>query len=180
MKEYKSGDTIWWARCGTKEIHPTCPICFGKRQVTLILGNDDHVITPCDYCGRGYEGPKGYIIEWEWVAEYEKTKISGVSIQERDGVRKIDYRIGSGYVAYPEDVFDTENEAKLRTEERVKEHNEELEKKLLQSKEYAHKTYSWHVGYHNFQLKEAQRKIEYHLARAINCKKLAKEDKKSN
>lgn len=88
MKKYKIGDRVWWARCGTREVAHDCPICFRKKRVILILGDDSEVEVECDFCGKGYEGPKGYILEYQWVATPEEVRIDGLNIEENNGGRK--------------------------------------------------------------------------------------------
>jgi len=66
---FKIGDVVYFASAGQRQVDIPCPVCFGKREVTLILGNGDSVELPCDYCGKGYDGPRGYVLEYEYAAK---------------------------------------------------------------------------------------------------------------
>lgn len=48
--EYSVGDKAWWAKYSRVPVKKTCPICYGKMRVTLILGNGNRVETDCSYC----------------------------------------------------------------------------------------------------------------------------------
>ncbi|MEK6880180.1 MAG: hypothetical protein AABY22_11250, partial [Nanoarchaeota archaeon] len=74
-------------------------------------------------------------------------------------------------------IFLTKEEAEIRCQERIKIQQEEEKKKLAWSKEKAHNSYSWHVGYHGREIKRLEKQLEHHRARYINCKLRAKEDK---
>ena len=112
MKEYNINDTVWIAQCGTKQVRHDCPVCYGQLFVTLILGNGDEIRTPCDYCGKGYEGPKGYVLEYEWTAEPRQVTITDKTKREYDGKIEFDYR---SYDAYFNEAYDTKEEAEAKT-----------------------------------------------------------------
>lgn len=164
MKEYKIGDKVWWAHCGTREVQHACPICFGKKKVTLILGDDSEVECECDFCGKGYQHAIGYVIEHDWVAEPKQITIDGISIDHYGDKRTIRYSY-LNYCLYDEDVFDTEEEAKIQCDKKTTEHNENVRKNLYSRAQSSHKSYSWSVGYSKREIKEAQRRIEWHQAK---------------
>lgn len=174
MREYNIDDTVWIASCGQEEVRKDCPVCYGKRFVTLILGNDDEIKTPCDYCGKGYEGPKGYILEYEWVAEPRRVTICNKTKREVNG--KIEYDFGS-YDAYFHEAYDTKEEAEAKTLENIKEREESERKNIEWRKSHNHKTYSWHVGYSLKEIKEAKRKLDWHNQRVVFMGKRAKPSK---
>lgn len=179
MKEYKIGDKVWWAHCDTREVAYDCPVCFRKKKVTIILGDGSLIETPCDYCGKGYEGPKGYEKEWEWVAAPELITIDGVSVDERDGERNVRYS-HCNYSLYPEDVYDTQEEAQKRCEERSAEHAEQQKQNKHARAQSSHKSFSWHVGYSRKKIKELEREIEWHRARVIELTPKIRESKKKD
>jgi len=166
---YNIGDEVWWARCGNRNITKTCPICFGKRQVTLILGNNDTLTLPCDYCRKGYEGPRGYIDEHEYIAQPELITISGMHIDKTFDDNKVEYRYGS-WCPYTADIFDTKEKAVSRCKEKIIELEKEQQTRAEHIKADKNKSYSWNAGYH---LKEAKRHEEnaiYHQKHARLCK----------
>lgn len=174
MKEYNIGDKVWIAQCGQKQVRHDCPVCYGQLFVTLILGNGDEIRTPCDYCGKGYEGPKGYVLEYEWVAETRQVTIMSKTKKETNGKTEYDFH---SYDAYFHEAYDTKEEAEAKTLENIKEHEEDERKRIEWRKSHNHKTYSWHVGYSKKEIKEAQRKLDWHSKRVIFMKNRAKPEK---
>lgn len=170
---FSVGEPVWWAHCGQREVVHPCPVCFGKLRVTVILGNDEAISTPCDYCGKGYDGPQGIEREYEWVASPELVTVCGVST-EQDGSKTVARYKSAGYILDQEDVFSTREEAVARCVERAAEHKADEDKRRTHMKEHSHKSFSWHVGYHRRQIKEAKRQLEWHEARAIACAGLAR------
>ena len=171
---FKVGDTAWWAQNGTVEKTNPCPVCFGKLAVTVILGNGESIQTPCDYCGRGYEGPKGGEKECAWESRPVLFTITGIETQN-DGVKQTArYHAPAGYVIDDEDVFATEEEAAAKCKRNADEHNEQERQRREVIKEQAHKSFSWHVGYHRRCIKDLKRQLEWHEARAIACASRAK------
>lgn len=169
-RELKVGDTIWWAVNRLEHVKVQCPVCFGKLSVTLILGDDSEVITPCDYCGKGYEGPKGVVGEHRWHTAPELITIEQVNAQERDGSRKVEYLAKGNYCIYVADIFETEAEASVACEsKREAQQRQELEQASHRRKSN-HLSYSWAAGYHMREAKEHRRKLEYHEKHAIICK----------
>ena len=61
---YNVGDIVFYASNDSREERIPCPVCFGKLQVIVILGNGTEVLVDCGYCGKGYEGPKGYVTKY--------------------------------------------------------------------------------------------------------------------
>jgi hypothetical protein len=173
MREFQINEIVWHASCGTKEVRHDCPVCFGKLRVTLELGNGERIETLCDYCGKGFEGPRGYVREYEWVADSTPFVVTGKDVSERDGKREVTYR-GANNFAYAADVFETKVEADARCAENIAKHEEDERKRLEWSKENNKKNYSWHVGYHMREAKKARASLEWHEARAVHCKARAK------
>ena len=172
-REFNVGDTIWWATCGTEEVTKPCPICFGKRVVTLILGNDEQVQTHCDFCGKGFDGPLGYLQEYEWRSAVKEVRITGKQVNEMDGNRDVEYRYGS-YVLLPDNIFTNKEDAEARVLELIAKHEAEENDRMTYRKEHNKKSYSWHVGYHKRRAKEARRELEYHEKKAVSLKELSK------
>lgn len=172
MKEYNINDTVWIAQCGQKEVRHDCPVCYGQRFVTLILGNEDEIRTPCDYCGNGYEGPKGYVMgtaEPRQVTITKKTKI------DSNGTVECSYR---SYDAYFNEAYDTKEEAEAKTLQNIKDHEEDERKRIEWRKSSNHKSYSWHVGYSKKEIQRAKQTLDWHEKRVIFMGKRAKPSKK--
>ena len=135
MTNLQINDTAWHASCGTKEVKITCPICFGKLKVILILGDDEWVETPCDFCGKGYSDPLGYINEYQWIAEPRTIVISGVSREETREGCKVTYQTYDNYNIDSDEIFATKEEAMIRCNEKIAERGEEERKRIEWGKE---------------------------------------------
>ena len=166
---YNVGDKVWWAKCGNRDVKKPCPICFGKKQVTLILGNDDTVILPCNYCMIGYEGPFGYIEETKYIAKPKYISITGVNIEKTSDGDKIEYRYGS-YILYENRVFDNKEDALICCEGIKKQVEAEQRTRTEHIKADKKKSYSWNAGYHFSEVKRYEEKAAYHRDMAKICK----------
>jgi len=173
MKKYKVGDVVWVASFEhTKKTKP-CPVCFGELKITLILGNGDQVVLPCDYCGKGYDGPKGYVSDYEYIADAKKEVITAVNITQTAAGEKIEYR-SKHYILYPDKILDTEKDAIQRSNELAAEYKKERETQARHIKNNTNKTYSWNAGYHMRAVKQAKHDLEYHEKMATICKQRSK------
>ena len=157
---YQIDDTVYVAAASAysrKDV--ACPICFGKLSVTLILGNGEHQPVECDFCGKGYEGPRGVVEEYVACSSVEQRIVIGIGKDERGWHVDTGYnvqRIADGNVfAARADAearrivlhADAEQEARRRWEGHVSE---------------GKKKSSWSAGYHRRQLKELRRKAGWH------------------
>jgi len=65
VRIYNVGDKVWHAAFKSIQVEKPCIVCYGEKQVTVILGNGDRVVTPCDYCGKGFDGATGVMRVYE-------------------------------------------------------------------------------------------------------------------
>ena len=176
---FKIGDVIWVPDCGNKQKQVTCPICFGKLRVTLILGNGENVSLPCDYCGKGYEGPRGYVEEHDYVVEATPHTVTGKrSTMTKDG-EAVEYHVGSDTcyrIFKPEDCFATREEAQKAAIAKKAQLDREQNERSEYLKHDQRKSYSWNAGYHLRAVKKAQQDIEYHSKMAQLCKEKARKE----
>ncbi len=171
----KIGDTIYVSKFGSRQFRIDCPVCFGKKVIGLILGNDNVVEMSCDYCRHeGLGSPAtGYITEWRRDAGTEKVCISEIRSRQTAVGEEVEYLAGSR-IYYMEDVFSTEAAALAESEHRATKYNLEQETKAEFVKGKPDKNYSWNAGYHMRAIKNANQKIEYHSKMAKICKARAK------
>lgn len=162
MKEYNKGDKVWVAKFCNEQVKELCPCCYGKCRVTLILGNDEQVVLPCDYCSRGYEAPVGYSMEYQRISAVEEQTIYTKNATETDGVRECNYRTLSDDFWYAEDVFDNKEDAEKRLALKIKEYDESQASSKSHKKQYANKKYSWNAGYHRKCAEKAEKDMLYH------------------
>ena len=159
MREKNIGEKVWWATCENKQVEIDCPICFGKKEVILILGNEQQIKTNCDYCVSGFEPPKGFTIEYQRVSGVREVAITGKEIVENEQGRKVEYSY-QNYILDDQNAFSTKEEAENRVSELIKEYEQyEADRNIHKIKSNQTK-YSWKIGYYKKQLKDAQRNIE--------------------
>ncbi len=177
------GDTIYYATCQNERVSVICPVCHGKLEVTLILGNGDSVILPCDYCGKGYNDPRGYVEEYNYVVTATPFTVTGIEIEQSQNGEKRQYRSGGEhcYHIFEENrCFAIEKEA-LAAAVFIK---EQLDKDQSTRSEYLkqdkRKSFSWNAGYHLRQAKDHRRQAEYHEGKAKLCKARSKEEGKDD
>ncbi len=169
MTKFNIDDTVYLATCRNEEIKVPCPVCYGKLEVVLILGNDDKVTLSCDYCGKGYDGPKGYTREYKFIVAAKPVTITGVDSEKRADGEKIQYR--SGCYVYAEDQLFIKEEDALEKAKEVKAANdEEQNTRAKYIKHNVNKSFSWNAGYHFRCAKREREQAEYHEKKAALCK----------
>ena len=176
-KTYKVGDVVWHAVCEMRSVTKTCPVCFGRRKVVLILGNDDRVSLDCDYCGRGFDAPTGTISEYEYVAKPEQRTITRVDIQETEKGCHREY-LSHSRILYPADIFDTEQEAKEHAARKAAKQRLEEALRCSRSRDYSNKSYSWKAGYYRRMAQDAREDAERYGRHAAICRAHARPQKK--
>ena len=175
MAKFGIGDEVWSAQFSRGiPVRVTCPVCYGKRNVTLILGNGDSVELPCDYCGKGNLGvPTGYDTEYQTINDPEQIIIEGINVEIRGSGEKVEYRAGHR-IYYDENLFSTREEAVLRSDELRKEYEESEKKRADYIKADVKKSFAWNAGYHLRNIKQYEKQIEYHKGKAKLCKEKGK------
>lgn len=174
MKKYNVGDHVWLVHCGTCRVEEICPVCFGEKRVTLILGNRDLITLPCDYCSKGFDFPRGYIVEYRYVSTTEHVMITDVHVAQSINKETIEYISDHGYLR-EEDIFDTEAEALVRCETKTLEMEHERITKSEYIKANTQKSFSWNAGYHLRAAKKSQESVDYHNKMAVICKAKSRE-----
>lgn len=172
--KFNVGDTVWLASCGSKDKQIPCEVCFGAKKVKLTLGNGEECVLDCEYCGKGCEGPKGYIRIYEWAAEPIVGVIKGLSTY--DGV-KYSYTFHNNYSGEEESIFTTKEGAIKKCEEGAIQHAKEQQRCLESQKFNDKKNYSWNAGYHRSEAKRAEKDLKYHTQKAIFMAAKVKEAK---
>jgi hypothetical protein len=163
--KFKIGDEVWYPSDCPRQVRVTCPVCFGKLEVTVILGNDTRVMTPCAYCDHGYEGPLGYTLEYE--NDPKPMRLYVDSIHYKAGL--IEYRAssseGSAYQK-EEEFFTSEADCLPLCAQKYAERVQWQKEHEAHGKNGTVRSVSWQVGHHRQQAKAARWAVEYHEARA--------------
>lgn len=165
MPQFVVSDKAWYAKCQWEPIRQTCPTCFGKKEVTLILGNGESILLPCGGCAPGYNPPTGYISEYDFVVKPEPITITGMNIEIDGGEERVRYNSGS-YCFDDTDVFPTEEEARIKAEAKKKELDEEQRTRAEHIKKNVHKSFSWNAHYHMREAKRHRKDALYHDEKA--------------
>jgi hypothetical protein len=171
--EFKVGDVAWFARWTPRQVTIPCPVCFGNRSVTIVLGDGSPVIVACHYCGSGFDGPRGCTVEYEHDPIAQRVTVREVHVDEQrgaDGVeRSVRYLLGdaAGW-ADAEDLFTDEAEALARAKARTAEVFawEDSAERKRHRKSKALDDAVWAVGYHRREAKRCREEAARHEARA--------------
>jgi len=171
MSKYKIGDSVWWAGITGQEEDVLCPECFGKKFLTVILGDDSKVTIPCVSCIRGYEEPSGKVYYYKRVCNVLNVQINRVEETREE----IEYGIYQSYCVPESEVFDTKEEAEKRAMEISERMNkEEIEK--IHRKEKNNRTWAWNVHYHRDNIKRCEKDLIYHKSKLDYAKIKVKEE----
>lgn len=172
-KQYNVGAEVWYAHYNMVAVKKPCPVCFGRKEVTLILGDNNSMVLPCGYCGHGLDEPRGYTTEYEYVARAEHAIITKVeSVTDGLGEQRR-YYFGGRYAAI-EDLFDTEVAAVARCVVKIAVREREENTRPDRIKAHQAQSYAWNAGYHIRQAAQHRKQAEYHDRKAVLCKARAK------
>lgn len=154
------GETVYWVE---SHIHHgksiPCPMCFGKRFVTIILGDESRTESECGMCSHGLDRATGQAKTWEASATIYSGIITGLST--REGMK---YEVGYKSV-YQHECFNSELEAIPTRDKKLKEAEAQRDQWFKDSFVNCKKSQLWSAGYHRSCIKDAERKIEWHQAR---------------
>jgi hypothetical protein len=87
--------------------------------------------------------------------------------------KTVEYRHNS-YILYDGIICDTKEEAEIERQKIAEAHKATELERLQRGKDNNVKSYSWHVGYHQRQIKESQRQVDYHSKKITYMKAKAK------
>ncbi len=173
MRRFNVGDLVYYAKCRYEQKSIPCPVCFSKREVTLILGNGEPVVLPCNYCAPGYQPPSGFVSEYDYVVEAEPVRIDKIDVEVTREGEHCKYR-SACYVYDDQDLFESETEALLRAQEKKAELDKEQVSRVDYLKKSKKASFSWNAGYHLREARRAREEAERHEEKARLCKERAK------
>lgn len=158
--KYNLGDTVYWIYSSnhySKKI--PCPMCFGKKKVEVILGDNSTIKSECGYCRHGVDFATGTATTWGPHAEIKSGKITGINMSEG-------WKYSVGYSSlYDYELFATEEEAAGPLAERWVEVKKQAEAFFKESFVNATEKQIWSAGYHRQCIERAKQTIEWHEAR---------------
>jgi hypothetical protein len=165
MKTFNIGDVVWIAVVTAVEKSTTCPDCFGKRFLKVILGNDSVVTVDCPECQRGCYGSQGEVRSHEYAPKVEEVTVTGV---EKEGER-LRYRFFGHYNVNDCDVFANREGAEARMVVLAREKSSDDAKRFV-SKEKPTRTWAYNATYHRGCIRRAERELAYHRSKLEVCK----------
>lgn len=170
--KYEIGQQAWMACFEAQEAYIVCPDCAGTGRLRVTFADDTTVSIECSACGPGYNPPTGRIKVYDRRPVARPVTITGVEIT----AGKTEWRTSASYIVQEENLFDNEADCLARAKVIAVEHDL-AERDRVNHKEKPGKTWGWNAHYHRREIKEAQRRIEYHTAKLAVASLKAKEDK---
>lgn len=164
---FEIGRTYYLPKYSPTEKREPCPICYGAKVVTIILGNDERVTVECDGCGIGYESPRGFVNSSVWDAAVHPFTVESVTSMYGD-----DWYLKSkeGDTSNWKTLCETEAEALEESRHHIQKMIDENMRRSATSNKQKLKTKTWHVRYHEDCIRELERKIAWHRAKVSERK----------
>lgn len=160
------GDVRYRACNPSEQVAKPCPICFGKKRVTVILGDDSRQDVECDACGIGFEGPRGFVVEYEQTARTEAVTITGL-VSYREGEWRVRCSDGNDYDLVRLYVNEAQAQAQAEANvEALNAHNYDQRKRRRKGVSKL----AWTVYYHRQRIADAKRQIAWHEAKLCQQK----------
>ncbi len=155
------GQQMWEPIYPPTQVKTKCPVCFGSLAVVVILGNGERVGVPCEACGISYDGPRGYIEEWEYQIGARPFVIASVqSMNGGDWVVVNDV----GWTYSYANLCATEEDAIQRS----REHIESLMERQAEGRRHRRasvKKAAWSIRYHRKQIADLERRLLWHRSK---------------
>lgn len=152
------GDTVFvpWANA-YQEQRVICPICNGKKSVTLILGSGENVPVECDACARGYEGPTGYVEARLPCSGVYELRVTGMEFADGVWVFRVGHDTRKEFEIYS--TYATADACRSSMhEQEAKRAEQNYESRFRNSQGKL----SWTVRYHRSQIKDLERQLSWH------------------
>jgi hypothetical protein len=137
-----------------------CPICAGKKSVTLILGSGEHVPVECGGCGLGYDGPQGTVNVWEPDSGVREDTIRGIKLlgdqwifsAQRESLKEWE-------------VYTAPEPAEMRRKELYLEAEEQAKRSFESQFKEKKKHHGWSVAYHRSGIQRLEKSLAWHRAK---------------
>jgi hypothetical protein len=160
---FEIGQKFWKPITSGEKKRVECPVCFGKLAIIIELGNGERIGVPCDGCGHGYDGPRGWIGEWDYTPGAKPFTIARVKSMH-DGNWSLESAEGGW--AYLSDLYPTEAEALERSRELCAQNHESNMRSRQHGKDKMQRA-GWSIRYHRECIRDLERQIAWHNSRII-------------
>jgi hypothetical protein len=172
--KFQIGDWCWKPSVRAEKSEEPCPICFGRLEVTLILGNGDQIVTECRYCFVGFDGPFGVVPSNEYyVGEAQLKQITGIDTRRADD-GELEYTYWFGGVGTSGPVFKTAEEANEFAVMDAEQRRISWQERKLTEKHREYQSYSSNAGYFLERAEQARKDAERYEAKAKYMKSKAR------
>lgn len=159
------GQQMWEPVYPPQRVRVPCPVCFGKLAVVVELGNGERVGVPCEGCGIGFVGPRGFVEEWRYEASARPFVIASVESMSSRSESDWVVRSEDGTTYNFANLCATEAEAIGKAREAA-EREMERQCDTRQHKRGAElKRAPWSVRYHRKEIANLERKLAWHKAK---------------
>lgn len=146
-----------------------CPVCYGKKKVTLILGNGESQDVSCECCDFGMRGPSGVVSEWGPWSRVVPAAVDSIT-QESSG-----WKVSCGH--HSGEIFATEEEAEARRLALHADAEASAERMNEQNILRAIRKTTWTAGYCRRKIAHLRREMEWHEEKLCQAKAKAKAEK---
>lgn len=161
------GQTLWMPVGEAEKNRQSCPVCAGQLAVVVILGSGEHVGVPCDACGHGFDGPRGYIEEYEQHPRAAKFVIASIE-SFHNGVWCLRSETGAWHEL--NDLYATEAEAlDVAVKRAAEQHERNMQSR--QHKRQSAQRHGWSIQYHRSCIKDLERQLDWHRAHVLSKQK---------
>lgn len=167
---FQIGDLVWRATWEYSQSYVTCPDCGGTRALTFVMYDGTEHTIDCAGCASGYEPPRGVLPVGNYKPEASPHTVTGMKLRTEGG---FEYTLNNGFYIGEENLFATKEEAQARAEALGQEKAAE-DLSRIYKKEKDTRSWAWHVHYHRREIKEAQRRLDYHTKKLCVAKEKAK------
>jgi len=170
---FEIGKTYYLPEHQPEKIQVPCPVCYGKKRVEIILGNDERVSVECDGCGLGFDGPRGFVHDYSYTPRVTPFTIAGVASMHSDEWYVVST---TGQQVNWKCLKESEASAMQECVDRAKELVDENMRRAATSNKQKLKSKTWSVRYHEGIIKDIERKIAWHRQQVSKRKREASHD----
>lgn len=169
----KVGDVLYLPKYVQSQEWQKCSVCCGHKSVWVRNIEGEEFEVRCEACGKGFGDLQGF----ERVYSYEPnvSRFEVKEIKSVDFVRNEIYVCSTmGECTYFASLCATEAEALEKSKEMMAERIKQNMGSRLSAKKQALPEHAWSVQYHNSQIEDAQRRLEWHQSRLLAKRKTKK------
>lgn len=159
---FEIGKTYWLSFVNPQKITVPCPVCNGKKWVTVIDGYDRRWNVDCEGCGLGFERSRGWINEYSYDPGAKQFAVKEISSFYGG---KFTLCSTTGDIAGWEALCETEAEAVEASKVAMAQIIEENARRSSHASQNQLKKKAWSVRYHNECIGKLERQIEWHRSK---------------